>query len=531
MKQVSQQSVTDLDDSSVFMVRYHRILHHVFQDHSRDAVNLISDTITESTEPDELLMLYRAWIDVLIKQKVTFYTEDPLQLGEITKQSVINPSLEHLCDHLKQLADCYAEVQESSTDQLYYQSFLALAALACCHLGRLNDVTDLIESVSGWHRSPYAEELDWLLYDQNHQRIHFGDDTQSCFRSTLSYFLDLSSHDLSLPEGAFCDYSVMRSVVEYGRSSQNHQHADQLLNLIDEIFGFTLARGLWDLEQATSHQDQFAMKQVMSKITTYFDQNHELISLFKLIDSSNESSDDIDTTQNLSDQLASHCRQLDLALDRHDQEASFMSYQKACESYIASLADKNLDVPCPADQKMEQKLAQAWHKIVTGYHLGSDESMDQPEDTAHGAWLCFLSDRRYEMNFLQHRSHKNLLVSMENKAAVHDVVFVVKNVHQGVRLLGIYEVYFAAKSMKDTHANKVLKPVMIFDQQGYPTIKLPTCAIDSSETTEVKRRFGLEDALALTAESLGVVLYEIKRQTGVSSESIDILDRSWKHLA
>ena len=538
MKHVSPQVAAEVHQANFFLKRYQRILHYVFQGHHQEAIHLISDLIEEVTEPDQLLMLYRMWIDVLMNQQVVITADRDGWLGDITTRTTVNPALRHLYQHLQQI-NAEEIKNDGGDEEIYHQSWLALQGLAGLYLGEYQAINRLIDSQGQWQMSPYVEELAYRLHQDNaissdikfEVKNHQNTGVFQSFWSTRRHFMTSPPVD---PLSSFYDYPVMRSLVEYAVSSQNDAVVKTVLAQMDEWFGFTMARGMWELDQAVGSQDHPAIQHSMAQLRLQFQHNEELVNLESQISEHfdvkfNSEDESVAAADVSSDSLIHRCNQLVGSLSGQNEGALLVHYQAVCQAYIQNLATKDLDVQCPADQKVEQIIERAWHQIASLYGIATQSTHQRPPQ----AWVCFISDECYEANFLRHLSHNNLLVAMGDTVKNDDVVFVVKRVGEGSRLLGIYEVYFAPQWASCVHSDTVLKPVMLFNQQSYAPIKLTTYELDVAETAEIKKRFGLEEVLELTSESFMVIINEIKAQTGVASEDLDslALDRGLKDFA
>lgn len=504
MKQVLSQDVAEAHHGSFFLVRYQRILHLVCQNHHFDAIHLLSDLIEESTDSDELLALYRLWIDLLSQEGVQLPVEGAVSPAAGKDGLRANPQLQALYDHLQQLHAEQADPAEPA-EMIYQHSWLALGGLAGLYLGHTAELKQLLSSFPALLRSPYTEELDFRLAQ------HYGPAFKLNFQAYLGHTAHAAEHFVATqayferpftkdPEGGFYDYPLMRSLVEYGLISQQDALVERMLGLMDEWFGWTTARGLLELDRALQGQDRAATCRAVAGLRTHSPDEWEA--------------------------LAQQLGHLDQA-GADDQETLLQRYHEACAEHVQQLATQDLAAEDTADSSDPAEIGNTWAELASAYGVKTDAELRGAR-----AWLCPISARGYEAHFLQHTAHKNMLLGMEDKVRRGDRVLVVSRVHEGSRLLGIYEICFAPRLAGYLSIPKVLKPVQVFDHQQHPTIKLPTYDIDSSAAADIRRRHGLEELLELTADSLRVILDEIKEQTALGDDTLVIFDdKNWQHFA
>ena len=492
MNELRENSEADDTDDIVFFARYKRALNLVFQDKNQEAIMLIADMAEDLAGLDQHLMLYRLWIEALVKENVG-------------RDSVIhNPSLRYLLDHIVKVS---AELDDAPSKD----SFLALAGVILVTLGD-QEATSKLLGDKLWQRNPYTEEFGFLLQKESMGTVNFVDASHEFYSASLKELTSLSG---------MRDYCLLKSMVMNARDSDPELTAD-LWQHIHKLFGFTLSQGLYHLDKALNNKDLRGIFAHLKQLEGSYSENEQIPLLKQKILTSVTSwpgSTQFDQEETADEGLFFHCQNLMEALSLHDFDLAIESYEKACKAFIGGLGSKDLLQLSPADQKVEKTLRDSWHKMQI---IFPEQMVAEPESGSKHPWLCMLSDGSYERFFLSRSSQQNLLVSMDNKVRESDWVFVTRNSHSGSRLLGIFQVYLALPFSMDYQINKVLRPVLVFDHGQYPSIKLDTHEIDSSELIDMKRQFGFEETAALTEESLAVITAEISKQTGVNLETIPV---------
>lgn len=489
MNELRENSEADGTDDIVFFARYKRALHLVFQDKNQDAIMLIADMAEDLEDLDHRLMVYRLWIEALVKENVG------------RDSAVQNPSLGYLLDHIVKMSD---ELDNAPSD-----SFLALAGVIMVTLGDRESTKKLLCGKQ-WQRTPYTEEFGFLLKNESMGKVSFVDASHETYSSSFS----------ALTSG-LRDYCLLKSMVMSIRDSDLELTA-RLWQHIHSLFGFTLSQGLYHLDEALRHKDLRGIFASLKQLEDSYSENDQIALVKQKILTSVTSwpgSTHFDQEETAEEGLFSYCQNLMEALSHHDFDVAIESYEQACKAFIGGLGDKDLHQLSPADQKVEKTLRDSWHKMQI---IFPEQMATEPESGSKNPWLCMLSDGSYERFFLSRSSQQNLLVSMDNKVREWDLVFVTRNSHSGSRLLGIFQVYLALPFSMDYQINKVLRPVLVFDHGQYPSIKLDTREVDSSELIDMKRQFGFEETAALTEDSLAVITEEIRKQTGVNLETIPV---------
>ncbi|MCY4380937.1 MAG: hypothetical protein OXC40_05165, partial [Proteobacteria bacterium] len=402
-----------------------------------------------------------------------------------------------------------------------------------------------------WVRTRYTEELQFLMtrgdfaseitaHHQQQTAMNFFQESRNAssgyFAVTLhTYGLAPQSDEHKESHDQFpLDYCVLRSLLRFVSEDRSKSGmAKKILKQLDAQFGFTLAKGLYELNQAYMNKSSTKISQKIKQLRARFPDHQDVAKMSEMLTAVIETNDNKASTRQHGFQY--YVASFKQALANDDIHSALSYFSMATQSYLHS--DELDTVAVSVKVTPGDYLTRLWQGFLTTFAFDQADSLSDQFSTSKSqrkrVWLCFLADRSYSEYFTKQSFGKqqHLILAMDDQVAKDDHVLMMKTCEKGSKLLGIYQVFFASPFTLHTEKNKLLVPLLNFNDQQYPSVYLDTHDLDVSEKIDTQKRFGFEESVNVSGDSLAVILAEIKKQAQVSHEDYEKLQHRWQKLA